>query len=133
VTSAVTARIPLSLSSLSLGRRASATLNALAAYLPASDGVVLIEDTAELQIERPNLVRFETRREQPDFPAWRFAICGAQPFDIGRTGSASTLSANRRAPAGLGCGAGRDVINKAQSTSIKLNRLCKRARFVPPR
>jgi pilus assembly protein CpaF len=30
---------------------------------------VLIEDTAELQIERPNLVRFEARREQPGFPA----------------------------------------------------------------
>ena len=44
-------------------------LNALSAYLPASDRVVLIEDTAELQIERPNLVRFEARREQPGFPA----------------------------------------------------------------
>ncbi len=43
--------------------------NALSAYLPASDRVVLIEDTAELQIERPNLVRFEARREQPGFPA----------------------------------------------------------------
>src|SRR6202011_4463983 len=39
------------------------------AYLPASDRVVLIEDTAELQVERPNLVRFEARREQPGLPA----------------------------------------------------------------
>jgi peptide chain release factor 2 len=31
--------------------------------------VVLIEDTAELQIERPNLVRFEARREQANLPA----------------------------------------------------------------
>ena len=44
-------------------------LNALSASLPATDRVVLIEDTAELQIERPNLVRFEARREQPGFPA----------------------------------------------------------------
>ena len=38
-------------------------LNALAAFLPANDRVVLIEDTAELQIDRPNLVQFEARRE----------------------------------------------------------------------
>jgi pilus assembly protein CpaF len=31
--------------------------------------VVLIADTAELQIDRPNLVRFEARREQPNLPA----------------------------------------------------------------
>lgn len=43
-------------------------LNALAAFLPPSDRVVLIEDTAELQIERPNLVRFEARRAQSDLP-----------------------------------------------------------------
>ena len=40
-------------------------LNALAAFLPADDRIVLIEDTAELQIERPNLVRFEARRASP--------------------------------------------------------------------
>jgi pilus assembly protein CpaF len=45
--------------------RKTVLLNALSAYLPASDRVVLIEDTAEPQIERPNLVRFEVRREQP--------------------------------------------------------------------
>lgn len=44
-------------------------LNALAAFLPANDRIVLIEDTAELQIARPNLVRFEARREQADLPA----------------------------------------------------------------
>ena len=44
-------------------------LNALAAFLPANDRVVLIEDTAELQIDRPNLVRFEARREQAGLPA----------------------------------------------------------------
>ena len=49
--------------------RKTTLLNALSAYLPARDRVVLIEDTAELQIERPNLVRFKARREQPGFPA----------------------------------------------------------------
>src|SRR5471032_3137050 len=44
-------------------------LNALAAFLPANDRIVLIEDTAELQIDRPNLVRFEARREQAGLPA----------------------------------------------------------------
>ena len=44
-------------------------LNALSAYLPPTDRVVLIEDTAELHLERPNLVRFEARREHPGLPA----------------------------------------------------------------
>ena len=44
-------------------------LNALASFLPERDRVVLIEETAELQIDRPNLVRFEARREQPGLPA----------------------------------------------------------------
>ena len=44
-------------------------LNALAGLLPPEDRVVLIEDTAELQLDRPHLVRFEARREQPSLPA----------------------------------------------------------------
>jgi pilus assembly protein CpaF len=40
-------------------------LNALAAFLPPNDRVVLIEDTAELQLVRPNLVRFEATRASP--------------------------------------------------------------------
>jgi pilus assembly protein CpaF len=44
-------------------------LNALAAFLPVDDRVVLIEDTSELQLDRPNLVRFEARRAQTDVPA----------------------------------------------------------------
>ncbi|MEQ1575829.1 MAG: ATPase, T2SS/T4P/T4SS family [Vicinamibacterales bacterium] len=44
-------------------------LNALAALLPPTDRIVLIEDTAELRVEQPNVVRFEARRAQRDLPA----------------------------------------------------------------
>ncbi|PYQ83819.1 MAG: CpaF family protein [Acidobacteria bacterium] len=39
-------------------------LNALAANIPASDRIVLIEETSEILIDKPNLVRFEARRAQ---------------------------------------------------------------------
>jgi len=39
-------------------------LNALAAKIPESDRIVLIEETSEILIEKPNLVRFEARRAQ---------------------------------------------------------------------
>ena len=44
-------------------------LNALAGFIPATDRVVLIEDTSELQLTAQNLVRLEARREQPGAPA----------------------------------------------------------------
>ena len=44
-------------------------LNALSAYIPDTERIVIIEDTAELQIEKPNLVRFEARRAQADLQA----------------------------------------------------------------
>jgi pilus assembly protein CpaF len=44
-------------------------LNALSAYIPDTERIVIIEDTAELQIEKPNLVRFEARRAQADLAA----------------------------------------------------------------
>jgi pilus assembly protein CpaF len=94
-------------------------LNALAAaYLPADDRVVLIEDTAELQIDRPNLVRFEARRAQPGIPAITIRdllratlrhrpdriivgeVRGGEAFDLlqalntGHAGSLSTIHAN---------------------------------------
>ncbi|MGD9902806.1 MAG: CpaF family protein [Vicinamibacterales bacterium] len=37
-------------------------LNALAATIPPEDRVVLIEETSEIQIDLPNVVRFEARR-----------------------------------------------------------------------
>jgi pilus assembly protein CpaF len=44
-------------------------LNALARFIDPTDRIVLIEETAEIQIEQENLVRFEARREQPGIPA----------------------------------------------------------------
>jgi pilus assembly protein CpaF len=39
-------------------------LNALAAKIPEDDRIVLIEETSEILIDKPNLVRFEARRAQ---------------------------------------------------------------------
>lgn len=39
-------------------------LNALASTIPAEDRIVLIEETSEILIDKPNLVRFEARRSQ---------------------------------------------------------------------
>lgn len=93
-------------------------LNALAAFLPPNDRVVLIEDTAELQIDRPNLVRFEARREQAGVPAVTIRdllratlrhrpdriilgeVRGGEAFDLlqalntGHSGTLSTIHAN---------------------------------------
>lgn len=44
-------------------------LNALAKFIPDEDRILLIEDTSEIQLEKPNLVRFEARHAQPDLPA----------------------------------------------------------------
>lgn len=39
-------------------------LNALAALIPTHDRIVLIEETSEISLDKPNLVRFEARRAQ---------------------------------------------------------------------
>jgi pilus assembly protein CpaF len=44
-------------------------LNALATLLPAGSRVVVIEDTAELHVDHPNVVRLEARRALADLPA----------------------------------------------------------------
>src|SRR5437867_816995 len=43
-------------------------LNALATSIPEDERVVVIEDTSEIQIDKPNLVRFEARQEQQGLP-----------------------------------------------------------------
>jgi pilus assembly protein CpaF len=44
-------------------------LNVLAGFIPDEERVIVIEDTSEIQISKPNLVRFEERKAQPDLPA----------------------------------------------------------------
>lgn len=99
-------------------------LNALAAHIPDGDRVVLIEETAEIHLEKPNLLRFEARRAQPPMgsepplPPVTIAdlvratlrhrpdrivvgeVRGAEAFDLlqtlntGHAGSLSTIHAN---------------------------------------
>lgn len=96
-------------------------LNILAGFIPAEERVVLIEDTAEIQIQKPNLVRFEARREQEGLPAVTIRdllkatlrhrpdriilgeIRGGEAFDLlqllntGHSGTLSTVHANSAA------------------------------------
>jgi pilus assembly protein CpaF len=44
-------------------------LTALGKFIPAEERILLIEDTAEIQLTHENLVRFEARREQNGTPA----------------------------------------------------------------
>jgi pilus assembly protein CpaF len=98
-------------------------LNALAAFLPASERVVDIEDTAELHVDKPNVVRFEARRAQRDLPAVTIRdllkatlrhrpdrvivgeVRGGEAYDLlqalntGHAGTLSTIHANSAAQA----------------------------------
>ena len=93
-------------------------LNAMTAYISDDDRVVLIEDTAEIQTDKPNLVRFEARREQLGLPAITIRellratlrhrpdrillgeVRGGEAFDLlqalntGHSGTLSTIHAN---------------------------------------
>jgi pilus assembly protein CpaF len=93
-------------------------LNALTALLPTDHRLIVIEDTAELQLEAPNLVRFEARREQAGLPAVTIRdlvratlrhrpdrilvgeVRGGEAFDLlqalntGHSGTVSTIHAN---------------------------------------
>jgi|HubBroStandDraft_6_1064221.scaffolds.fasta_scaffold31948_5 type IV secretory pathway VirB2 component (pilin) len=46
------------------GTGKSTTLGILAKFIPEDERILLIEDTAEIQLNHPNLVRFEARPEQ---------------------------------------------------------------------
>ncbi len=94
-------------------------LNILADFIPDEDRLLIIEDTAEIHIRKPNLVRFEARRQQgPKIPAVTIRdllkaslrhrperiilgeIRGEEAFDLlqalntGHSGSLSTIHAN---------------------------------------
>jgi pilus assembly protein CpaF len=99
-------------------------LNALMALIPEDERILVIEDTAELVCERPNVVRLEAKRDQIGVPAVTVRdllraslrlrpdrivvgeVRGGEAFDLlqalntGHGGSLSTLHANS-APAAL--------------------------------
>lgn len=96
-------------------------LNILASFIPDEERIVLIEDTAEIQIQKHNLVRFEARRGQEGLPAVTIRdllkatlrhrpdriilgeIRGGEAFDLlqllntGHSGTLSTVHANSAA------------------------------------
>lgn len=100
------------------GTGKTTVLNAFAALLPATDRIIVIEDTAELRLDQPNLVRFEARREQLGVPAVTIRdllratlrhrpdriivgeVRGGEAFDLlqalntGHSGTLSTIHAN---------------------------------------
>lgn len=93
-------------------------LSILADFIPDNDRVLLIEDTAELNVRKNNLVRMEARREQSGIPSVTIRdllkaslrhrpdriivgeIRGGEAFDLlqalntGHAGSISTLHSN---------------------------------------
>ncbi|MBV8728264.1 MAG: CpaF family protein [Acidobacteriia bacterium] len=102
----------------STGSGKTTLLNSLAAFIPADERIVVIEDTAELQIGNKDLVRLEARREVPPVPAVTIRdllrttlrlrpdrillgeVRGGEAFDLlqalntGQAGTLATLHAN---------------------------------------
>ena len=95
--------------------------NVLTEFIPNHERVILIEDTAEIQIQKENVLRFEARREQNGLPAVTIRdllkttlrhrpdriilgeIRGGEAFDLlqllntGHSGTLSTVHANSAA------------------------------------
>src|ERR1700730_3562541 len=95
--------------------------NVLLEFIPDYERIVLIEDTAEIQIQKENVLRFEARRERNDLPAVTIRdllkatlrhrpdriivgeIRGGEAFDLlqllntGHSGTISTVHANSAA------------------------------------
>jgi len=95
--------------------------NVLTEFIPNYERIVLIEDTAEIQIQKDYVLRFEDRREQNDLPAVTIRdllkatlrhrpdriilgeIRGGEAFDLlqllntGHSGTLSTVHANSAA------------------------------------
>jgi len=51
------------------GTGKTTVLDALARFIPDEERIVVIEDTSEIRVEKPNVVRLEARREQDGLPA----------------------------------------------------------------
>jgi len=95
--------------------------NVLTEFIPNHERIILIEDTAEIQIQKENVLRFEARREQNGLPAVTIRdllkatlrhrpdriilgeIRGGEAFDLlqllntGHSGTLSTVHANSAA------------------------------------
>ncbi len=92
--------------------------NVLTEFIPNHERIILIEDTAEIQIQKENVLRFEARREQNGLPAVTIRellkatlrhrpdriilgeIRGGEAFDLLQllnTGTLSTVHANSAA------------------------------------
>jgi pilus assembly protein CpaF len=95
--------------------------NVLTEFIPNDERIVLIEDTAEIQIHKENVLRFEARREQNGLPAVTIRdllkttlrhrpdriilgeVRGGEAFDLlqllntGHSGTLSTVHANSAA------------------------------------
>jgi len=95
--------------------------NVLTEFIPNHERIVLIEDTAEIQIQKENILRFEARREQDGLPPVTIRdllkatlrhrpdriilgeIRGGEAFDLlqllntGHSGTISTVHANSAA------------------------------------
>ena len=102
----------------STGSGKSTLLSILGKYIPQDERVLVIEDTAEIQLPQKNLVRFEARREQNGVPAVAIRdllkaalrhrpdrivlgeVRGGEAFDLlqllntGHSGTLSTIHAN---------------------------------------
>jgi pilus assembly protein CpaF len=100
------------------GSGKTTTLNILSRFIPEEERILLIEDTAEIQIAQPNLVRFEARQAQSGLPGVAIRdllkaalrhrpdrillgeIRGGEAFDLlqllntGHSGTLSTVHAN---------------------------------------
>src|SRR6516164_9060438 len=100
------------------GTGKSTLLSILGKFIPPEERILLIEDTAELQLPHENLVRFEARREQNGLPAVAIRdllkaalrhrpdriilgeVRGGEAFDLlqllntGHSGTLSTIHAN---------------------------------------
>jgi pilus assembly protein CpaF len=98
-------------------------LNALAAFIPDDERLIVIEDTSEIQLAQANLVRLQARKEQPDLPPVTIRdllkatlrmrpdrillgeVRGGEAFDLltalntGHSGTLSTIHANSAAQA----------------------------------
>ena len=100
------------------GSGKTTTLNILSRFIPEEERILLIEDTAEIRIIQPNLVRFEARHPQNGLPGIAIRqllkaalrhrpdrillgeVRGGEAFDLlqllntGHSGTLSTLHAN---------------------------------------